>query len=278
MKKVIDISEHNGEIDFAKVKSSGISDVIIRIGWIGNKENHTIDKMFQYNFMQARRYGFNIGIYVYSYCKSIEAIKSGCCWIMKLIEGKNLELPIFLDLEDETIYNTGNLTEQAIEFCRYFEIEQFQAGVYASKYWFNTVINPYILENYKIWLAEWYVEKTTVSFKVDLWQYTNKEKVFGINLPEYGTDCSKCFCETEEKENTIINNGDDEEVKTYKNGSTIEPIYSDTNLSNQIGYLNKYEQCECLGIFQNRAIVRYKIDNKENYKIGFAKWLGGIQN
>ena len=47
--KIIDISEHNGKIDFNKVKHDGIDGVIIRVGWIGNKENHTIDKYFNYD-------------------------------------------------------------------------------------------------------------------------------------------------------------------------------------------------------------------------------------
>ena len=72
--------------------------------------------------------------------------------------------------------------------------------------------------------------------------------------------------------------GDDEEMKLYKNGSTIELVYSDTNCTNKIGSLNPYEECECFGEFKDRAIVRYKVDGtSNNYKIGFVKWLGGIK-
>ena len=46
MRRVIDLSEHNGEVDFDKVKADGINDVLLRIGWIGNKNNHTIDTKF----------------------------------------------------------------------------------------------------------------------------------------------------------------------------------------------------------------------------------------
>lgn len=77
--------------------------------------------------------------------------------------------------------------------------------------------------------------------------------------------------------------GDDEEVRIYENGTTVEPIYADTNLTKKVGFLNPYETCECLGIFQNRAMVRYEVDRVDenndniNYKIGFAKWLGGVK-
>ncbi len=71
--------------------------------------------------------------------------------------------------------------------------------------------------------------------------------------------------------------GSDEPVRIYKNGSTKEYIYSDTNLTKQIGYLSPYEQCDCFGIFNGRPMVRYKVDGTSNYKIGFAKWTGGVK-
>lgn len=71
--------------------------------------------------------------------------------------------------------------------------------------------------------------------------------------------------------------GSDEPVRTYQNGSTKENIYSDTNLTNYIGYLSPWEKCDCFGIFNGRAMVRYHVDGTNNYKIGFAKWTGGVQ-
>ena len=77
--------------------------------------------------------------------------------------------------------------------------------------------------------------------------------------------------------NDILNSGEEEELKTYQNGSTVEPVYADTNCTNKIGSLNVKETCDCLGIFNERAMVRYKVDNSNNYKIGFVKWLGGVK-
>ena len=70
---------------------------------------------------------------------------------------------------------------------------------------------------------------------------------------------------------------DEEEMKIYQNGSTPEPVYADTNCTNKIGELNPYESCDCFGIFEDRAMVRYKVDNQNNYKIGFCKWLDGVK-
>lgn len=65
---------------------------------------------------------------------------------------------------------------------------------------------------------------------------------------------------------------------TYKNGSTSEIIFADTSLTKRIGSLNPWEQCYCYGIFNGRALVRYNVTGTNNYKIGFARWLGGVTN
>lgn len=72
-------------------------------------------------------------------------------------------------------------------------------------------------------------------------------------------------------------NGGDEEVRRYKNGSTTETIYADTSLTKVIGSLSPYEECDCFGIFNERPMVRYIVTGTNNYKIGFAKWTGGVR-
>ena len=78
-------------------------------------------------------------------------------------------------------------------------------------------------------------------------------------------------------DNSNIEKGSDEEVRTYANGSTRENIYSDTDCKNKIGSLDPWEKCDCFGEFNKRAMVRYHVNGTNNYKIGFAKWLGGIK-
>ena len=71
---------------------------------------------------------------------------------------------------------------------------------------------------------------------------------------------------------------EEEELKTYKNGSTVETVYADSNCTIKIGELNKYEECQSFGIVNDRAIVLYNVNNTENKKIGFVKYLGGIKD
>lgn len=64
----------------------------------------------------------------------------------------------------------------------------------------------------------------------------------------------------------------------YANGSTSEIIYADTSLTKRIGCLNPWEQCYCYGIFNGRPLVRYQVGNTGVYKIGWARWCGGVRN
>ena len=64
----------------------------------------------------------------------------------------------------------------------------------------------------------------------------------------------------------------------YANGSTSEIIYGDTSLTKRIGCLNPWEQCYCYGIFNGRPLVRYEVGNTGVYKIGWARWVGGVRN
>lgn len=68
------------------------------------------------------------------------------------------------------------------------------------------------------------------------------------------------------------------EINIYQNGSTSEVIYADTDLTKRIGSLNPREKCYCYGMFNGRPLVRYEVGNTGNYKIGFARWKGGVHN
>ena len=81
----------------------------------------------------------------------------------------------------------------------------------------------------------------------------------------------------ENTENENVENGSDEEVKRYQNGSTTEVVYADTACTKRIGSLDPRESCDCFGIFNDRAMVRYQVNGTNNYKIGFCKWLGGVK-
>ncbi len=90
-------------------------------------------------------------------------------------------------------------------------------------------------------------------------------------------DMVSSYLEDKPINNEKIENGSDEPVKTYQNGSTTEVVYADTVCTKKIGSLDPRERCDCFGIFNNRAMVRYNVSGTNNYKIGFCKWLGGVK-
>lgn len=207
MKKGIDISEHNGSIDFTKVKNDGIEFVIIRVGWIGNKENHTLDKKFIENYNNAKACGLKIGFYVYSYIENETSMLSAINWVKKQILGKTHDYPIFLDVEDKQI--SGLSKEKQTNLCEYFCDNFENSGIYANLDWFKNKLNVNNLINYKIWLAQWTsANNHSADFKVDLWQYSSKGKVNGINSNVDMNYCLNC----EENSSTITGQLSIEEV------------------------------------------------------------------
>lgn len=280
----LDISEHNGYIDFDKLKreKSEIEFIIIRIGWIGNKNNHTQDTYFEDYYKRAKERGYKIGFYVYSYCRSVVAIDSACQWIEKKLQGKTMDMPLFLDMEDNSIVDCGkeNLTRQCEYFCNYFEKRGIKTGIYANKNWFTNYLDINKLLNYKIWLAEWN-DKITFNYKVDLWQYSSN---FMFNNKRF--DVNKCMCECTnpqpvekivDKKEVYVN------MKVFINNTNYNSIvYCDSNCTRSIGTLNKGEKCDAIGIFENgkgeRVVgVIYTIDksNPVNRKIGYLKLING---
>lgn len=130
---------------------------------------------------------------MYNYCNSTDTVKSGVTWTKKQLKNVELDMPIFIDIEDSSIKNLGKtkLTNIAKTFCENLKSE-FDVGVYANLDWFKNYLNIEDLQKYKIWLAQW-SDKHTADFTVNLWQYSSKGKVNGISG---NVDLNKCLvCE-----------------------------------------------------------------------------------
>ena len=278
MKKGIDLSTFNDNVDFEKVKNSGIEFVLIRIGWIGNKQNHETDVRFEEYYEKAKNVGLKIGFYVYSYVESSSAMTNAINWVKNKIANKTYEYPIFLDIEDKQLNNISKtaLTDLCIQFCNSFS----NSGVYANKNWFTNKLDVTRLEQFKIWLALYNGQDTyTADFRVDIWQYTDNGTVDGINTK---VDMNYCYTDVENTTNatnTII--GGDFDMVTWKNGSTDEPVYQDLDCTKKIGTIYPREYADCYGIIDGKYLVVYFItDSKGNViarKAGFVKYNGGIK-
>lgn len=183
MKKGIDISEHNGNINMEKVKKSGIEFIILRLGY--GKNSNQIDKNFKINYEKAIKNNIPIGVYLYSYATNTSDSKEEAKLVLDNIKGLKIEYPIFIDMEDADNYkakrNVSN--ETCIDICETFcqEIENagYYVGIYANLDWLNNKINNSRLDKFDKWVAQWN-NRCTYKKEYGMWQYSSKGKVDGI--------------------------------------------------------------------------------------------------
>lgn len=180
----IDVSQHQGKIDWEKVSEFGVDFAIIRLGWIGNLENHTIDTQFERNYSECKRLGIPVGVYIYCYSNCPETAESGARWAVEKLRGKTLDLPVFIDMEDSSIVSTGkkNLSNICIAFNRIIEEANFKPGIYANRYWYDNYLDNALKTKYTCWIAH-YTSNENIDYKglYEIWQYSSQGKTDGIS-------------------------------------------------------------------------------------------------
>ena len=176
----IDVSKHNGNIDWAKVKNAGIEFAILRIGY-GMYENQK-DAQFENNYKGTTNNGIPVGVYLYSYSKSVAEAEKEADVCLKWLANRKLQLPVYFDIEDKSQQNLGKSTLDAMcrAFCNKIEKAGYWAGIYANKYWSTSIISgAELAKRYTYWVAQ-YSDKCTYNGNYAIWQYTSDGKVNGI--------------------------------------------------------------------------------------------------
>ena len=180
--KGIDISGWQEKIDWDKVKNQ-IEFAIIRLGYIGNNENK-LDTYFERNYSECKRLGIPVGVYIYNYVKTEDRISSCADWVIDKLNGKSLELPVYIDMEDDSIAYLGKdkLTNLCIVFNTKIEITKRWAGVYANRNWYDNYLNKdEIKRRYTTWIAHYGVDINKYNGQYDMLQYTESGTIQGIN-------------------------------------------------------------------------------------------------
>lgn len=177
----IDVSKHNGNINWQKVKNAGVQFAILRIGY-GMYENQK-DVQFENNYKGATSVGIPVGVYTYSYAKSIaEAQREADC-VIKWLNNRKLQLPVYFDIEDRSQQNIdkATLNDMCIAFCNKIEKAGYWAGIYANKYWSTSIISGAELgKRYTYWVAQ-YSNSCTYNGPYAVWQYSSSGRVDGIS-------------------------------------------------------------------------------------------------
>lgn len=194
-RKGIDLSTFQKNVDWQKVKKDGIEFAILRAGF--GKAASQKDKLFEQHYRGAKAVGIPVGAYHYSYAMSVAEAKQEAEVFLSWLLGKELEYPVWFDIEDPTMQKLGKelLTEITIAFCERVKAAGYRVGVYASKHWFSNLLDFERLKQYPIWLAQ-YNEAPTFSGNYDIWQYTSSGKVDGI---AGNVDLNWCYTDFSEK-------------------------------------------------------------------------------
>lgn len=209
MRKGIDISVYQPNVDYKKLKEQGIEFAIIRCGY--GRMIFQKDNKFEEHYKGLKEVGIKVGTYLYSYADNINDGKNEAQNCLNIINGKDFDIGVFYDLEDKITskkLNKSQITQIAKDFCNIIENAGYKAGIYANLDWFNNKINVKELEKYYIWLAQW-TDKHTANFKVDFWQYTSNGKILGINGR---VDMNYDLRKTEEKQEEQIIKKSNEEI------------------------------------------------------------------
>ena len=177
----IDVSKHQGKIDWVKVKPQ-IDFAIIRCGF-GSDYKSQDDKCFTYNIEQCEKLGIPYGVYLYSYATNETKLISEIQHVLRLIKGLH-PFCVYYDMEDKETTHLGKkkLTEYAIRFCTAMKSNGFKSGIYANQYWFNTYLDGLAIskDNNSIWCAKYSDTAPTIKPVIDIWQFTSKGKIDGI--------------------------------------------------------------------------------------------------
>ena len=173
-KLIIDVSYHNGVINWEKVKASACAGAILRCGY-GDDIASQDDKQWKRNANECTRLGIPFGVYIYSYAKTTAQAESEARHVLRLVKGYKLSYPVFYDLE-ESGTQTGAV-DRMKKFAALIEAAGYKCGVYCNKSWWDNYLSS-LGTRYPLWIARY---NSTLGMKADMWQYSSDGSVPGIS-------------------------------------------------------------------------------------------------
>ena len=184
----IDVSEHQGVIDWEKVKADGVDFAIIRCGY-GMDQKSQDDDYFLRNAQECERLGIPYGVYLYSYATNPSRAASEAEHTLRLLEGRTLSYPVFYDMEDASTLVAGdyssiqaNLAAMATTYCDKITAAGYPVGIYANLNWWNNWLTAscFNTKGWYKWVAQ-FNKKCEYTGTYTIWQHTSSGSVNGIN-------------------------------------------------------------------------------------------------
>ena len=194
---VLDISVHQGKVDFNKMKAAGVKGVIIRCGYTGwgTTKSKQKDANFEENYKKAKEVGLPVGVYWYS-CASTEAEAiEEANLTLEYIKGKQIDYPVYFDSEDshwQRPLSVSELSKVAKAFCETIEKAGYYVGIYASTSWLKDELDMSFLKDYDVWVAQ-YNTRCTYTGSYGMWQYSSKGNGATYGCSSTYVDMNHCY-------------------------------------------------------------------------------------
>lgn len=186
----IDVSSHQGFINWLEVKYDRTEFAIIRAGvttW--DNGNLKEDERFNHNFSACGRLNIDRGVYYYSQAITPEEAVQEANLVLKMVDGRECQLPIYIDVEDTGTGGKGRAdqltkaerTAVVKAFCETIEAAGYRAGVYSNASFFTNNLNVSELKSYSFWVAAYSTTMPAyLPMTYDIWQYTDSGSIQGI--------------------------------------------------------------------------------------------------
>ena len=188
----MDVSQHNGKINFKKAKRDGIEFVFIRVGYTGYTKSSfslNLDKKYKTYIKDATKAGLKVGVYWYSQSTKVSEAKKEAKALLKAIKGYSITMPVVFDYEfadtkkgrlDSAKLSKTNMTANALAFLNTVSNAGYDACIYASENFLEEHLYANLISsNFKVWLAN-YSSKTNYKGDYEFWQHTAKGRVSGM--------------------------------------------------------------------------------------------------
>lgn len=184
---VIDVSSHNGQIDWDRVAKDGVDGAIIRLGYRGHTHNNiAIDQRAIENLRGAKKAGLKIGGYFFSQAATEKEAVEEADFCFKVLAGLRLDYPLAYDMEEVNnsyspvpIMTKEERSKCADAFCRRVDRKGYESMVYGNKRWLETMIKLDELSCKNIWYAQ-YNPYPDFQWEYAIWQYTETGQVRGV--------------------------------------------------------------------------------------------------
>lgn len=195
--KVIDVSAHQGQIDWEAVKSDGVDYAFIRLGYRGYSTGKIgLDARYEENIQGAIDAGIQVGVYFYSQAVNRWEAAEEAQLVLENIRGYDLGLPVVFDIEGapNRYARTYGLSSQRYTniingFCDTVENAGYDTMVYSFSKFFVSNLDMSQLQGRDLWLAQYY-DVPFFPYEFKIWQYDSKGQVAGIH---YNVDLNLMF-------------------------------------------------------------------------------------